>query len=282
MSFSIYTSFFNVCGPQSPFDWEDALLNWHDFLQDSGQIVVAVNKSTDDTLKQVRDFTAAIKRRTPHSRTVFTILDVDVPYTDPEFDGKVKDLALQACTQPHCILLDCDERVLPGALDSWNYFRNKLDLDDRIDAYLIPVIDLFHDVHSYKSVGTKWYLHKNRKHLGRGVVAFARRPDGSIDITKSDTCELINRETKQLAAAAPALMSQMPDFMKVGQLQGGSIPWVYHLGWLDKQKRLKQDALWQPVWQARDGSDVKTAKTIEELNQIRYAAHGLPLWPRYD
>lgn len=272
--FSIYGMMFNV--EKMKFDWRDAIENWDQFLQTNGEIVIAVNKSEDKSLELIKDFTSKIKFKNPYSDTRFKILDVDIPYSDPEFDGKCKDAALKQCTNEYCILLDCDERIVQDNTEAWSYYRNKLAMNENIDAYLIPSIDLHKDYKNYSKIGFKFYLHRNKPNIGRGVVKWAYREDGSIDIKKSDTTELKYRDSGELVKCQYTIMPELPDFIKVGQLQSGNSPFVYHLSTLDIEQRMRQNAFWEPVWQNRDKSEVKTQKTIEELKKMSYFSHNLP------
>lgn len=274
--FSIYTSFFNV--QAGGFDWRATLLNWLEFLHDTGQISIAINTSTDDSPKLVRDWFAQWKLEHPMNRTAVEITETSIPYDDPLFDGKIKAAALEKCIQPFCVLLDCDEVLVPAQYGKWMRMAHDLQMDARVDAFLVPVVDLIGDADHYKSIGTKWYLHKNHPYLTRGVVNEARLEDGSLDTSKSDTCELISRETGALVRAS-AIMAPLPQWMTVAQLESGEIPFVYHLGWLNKAQRIKQSAFWRDVWTARRGGrDPEPEMTLEKLAEIPRFKHKLPRW----
>jgi len=260
------------------FDWEGALTNWLTFLGGTGQLSIVVNTSDDGSAKLVRAFLARFHEENLSNRTEIKVVDGEIPYTDPAFDGKLKALALAGCTQPYAILLDCDERLVPDSRKHWTKLAHELEKNRRFDALFIPVIDVFHSPGHYKSVGSKWYLHRVSPNITRGVFNGGLREDGTIDVTKSDTCELIYADSRQLVSAAPILMGGLPPHMMVAQMEGGETPFVYHLGWLDKEQRLRQSAFWQPVWSARDGKEVKTESTLEELEKIQYYRHNLPGW----
>lgn len=277
--FSIYSSFFNV--EKMKFDWRDAIKNWLEFLNNSGELSIAVNTSEDKTFELVGEFIKKIKQENHRNLTKIVLTEASIPYDDPEFDGKLKALALSKCTEPFCILLDCDERIIPSMRTTWKQVAKLLENNGNIDALFIPVIDLFGDEKHYKSefhLGSKWYLHKNRPELTRGVVNFAYRDDGSIDTSKSDTCELIYKDGNVLVRAHPILMPGVPHFLVVGQMQGGEVPFVYHLGWLDKEQRLRQSQFWQPVWKNRNKADIKPEMTLLEMENVRKYTHGLPSW----
>ncbi len=272
--FSIHSSWFNVVSMS--FAWKEALHNWLSFLDGTGQIVIALNTSTDDTRRQVREWVATFQKEHPWNHTRIDLLDTEVPYTDPEFDGKIKAAALAGCIEPYCILLDCDERLVPGTRRHWKTLASQF--NHRIDAFLVPVVDLIGDEQHYKSIGSKWYLHKNRPELTRGVVKWAYREDGSIDTSKSDTCELIYKDTRELVRHEHATMP-LPHYLLAGQL-GGDTPFVYHLGYLDQQQRLKQTSFWKPVWALRAGDDpaAQPDTTLSDLEKLQRFPHQLPTW----
>ncbi len=275
---SIYTAFYNV--NVMKFDWKATLQNWLEFLHPGDQISIAINTSTDDSSKAVRDWAAQWKNENPLSRVSIDIVDTEIPYENPLFDGLIKAAALEKCTQPFAILLDCDEVVVPDQYSKWAQLAQDLERKSSYDAFLIPVIDLIGDREHYKSVGSKFYLHKNLPHITRGVVRAADREDGSIDTSVSDSTELIYRESRQLVKSG-AIMAPLPAFMMLSQLESGEIPMVYHLGWLNTEQRLRQSAFWRPVWDARRGGrDPEPEMTLEKLLAIPRFRHRLPYWSK--
>jgi hypothetical protein len=276
MTFSIYTSAFNLL--KMGFDWKPVLDNWVQFLNGRGEISIAVNTSEDGTFEALNEYARA--SLVTHSAMSWKIVKTEIPYTDPWFDGKIKNAALRNCTSRFAILLDLDEVIPLWSRDAWQSAVGLLEQNGfRFDALLIPSIDLFHDEHHMKGgIGGKWYLHFNRPNLGRGPVGFARREDGTIDITKSDTTELIDIHTNELARYGATLDPRFSDVLKLNLIQTGTAPVVYHLGWLNKEQRLRQSAFWAPVWNAREGKDVEQAKTADELAGIEYRPHGLRHW----
>lgn len=270
MKLSIYSSWFNV--EKMRFAWRETLSNWVEFLQNYGEIVIAVNKSEDNSSDLIRSYVAQL---TNTSRVEILVIDIDIPYTNPEFDGMGKAAALDACTGDYCILLDCDERLPRGQKKAWQEAATTLQQNAYLDALMIPVVDLIGDERHYKSIGTKWYLHVNSKLLTRGVFSGGYRPDGTIDVTKSDTCELIYKESKELARAA-GLLAPLPHYLLAGYLESGQTPYVLHYGWLDKEQRLRQSEFWRPVWANRNGTEVQTESTLAELDKIPKFRHNLP------
>jgi len=276
---SIYSSFFNV--EKMSFPWRETLKNWLTFLDGRGEIAIAANTSMDNTPELVENFFKKFKEDNFNNGTVTKVVRTEISYEDPAFDGKIKAAALAACSQPFCTLLDCDERLVPQQRGQWFKLTRELEKNLSIDAIMVPVVDAFQDESHYmcggQSLVQKWYLHRNSPNITRGVVRWAYRENGSIDIKKSDSCELIYKDSGELVRAA-GLLAPLPHFMQVSALSSGEVPFVWHLGYLDKQQRIKQDEFWQPVWQNRDKSDVKTAKKIDELEKIQYYPHRLLSW----
>lgn len=279
---SIYSAWYSV--DQMGFKWREALDNWLHFLRDSGEVVIAVNTSTDGTYEKVTEYLKSRHPDYPRVRTV--VVQCDIPYTNSAFDGMIKAFALSHCTQPYCVLLDCDELMVPSLRKHWHALGVELEKQAqiepgrRIDAFLVPTVDLFHDEKHYKSgdqLGAKWYIHRNDPNITRGVVKWAYREDGSFDISKSDSCELIYKDTDDLVRASTIIVA-LPHYIQMMHLSNGEVPFVVHTGWLDKQQRLKQSEFWAPVWRARDNSDKVQPTTLAELEKVQYYRHSLPSW----
>ncbi len=277
MSLSICTSIYNA--QRMGFAWKDAFANWLQFLAGEGQLVIAINTSDDDTPAAVRAWVKQWQEEHASSTTVIDVIDIAIPYTDAAFDGKGKAAATAAAKQPFVILLDLDERLIPSQRKQWLALARELERSPA-EALFIPVVDLIGDPERYKSCGQKWYLHKNLPHLTRGVVKGAMHENGTTwDTSKSDSCELINRDTGELAPTASIMAPGLPPFMVVAQLESGAVPFVYHLGWLDAEQRLRQSAFWKDVWDARAGTPGKEpAMTLEKLEAIPRYQHNLPTW----
>jgi hypothetical protein len=273
---AIYSAFYNV--ERMGFSWRESLANWLDFQHGQGQICIAVNTSDDNSGPIVREWVAKWQTEHPDSATRVDIIDTAIPYSDPTFDGQIKAAALAACTEPFATLLDCDELLYPQQRRHWLALTREMERDMRVDALLIPVVDLFQDEQHYRSIGSKFYLHRNRPDITRGVVRQARRPDGSIDTSISDTTEAIYRETGELLRATSIVMP-LPHYLLIGHLESGEIPMVLHTGWLSHEQRLRQSAFWKDVWTARRGGrDPEPETTLATLEAIPRYRHNLPNW----
>ena len=270
---SVYTATYNLS--LIGFDWKSTLTNWTAFLQGHSQIVIAVNTSTDSTYEDICSFICELKKD-QRNQTDYQVVKTDIPLSNPLFDGLIKNEALKRCTGEFATLLDIDEVVPLTTRQAWEGAMEFLSRST-YDALLIPSIDLFHDEKSFKSLNSKWYIHKNRPHIIRGRVGFAAREDGSTDISRSDTCEAIYANG-DLVRHTSLLDPRFPDDLKLQYMAQGGIPYVFHTGWIHREQRLKQSAFWAPVWRARDNSDKVKELTPEEFDAIEYKPHGLPDW----
>ena len=158
---SIYSSGYNL--KSMGFSWKDTLTLWLKFLRNNGEIVVAANTSTDETPKLLREFFDRYREENPWCNTKTVVVDAAIPYEDPEFDGKLKALALSQCSQPYAVLLDMDEVIPIWQTKLWFGMVRELENRRNIDGLLIPVVDLIGDEQHFKGpLGGKWYLHRNR------------------------------------------------------------------------------------------------------------------------
>lgn len=274
MKFTIHTSIFNII--KNSYNIERSIENWTEFLSlipEFHELILVVNTSEDGTLQYVREL--AIKYR--KYNVTIEVLETDIPYTNPAFDGMIKNHGFQAATGDYNILVDADETIPLYSAKSWIQAANRLK-DSDFDALLIPSIDLFGDFEHATAVGQKWYLAKNRSYLHRGVFAGAIKPNGKIEITRSDTTELILADGN-LAKSANIFDPRMTYQQKLEQLKTNQFPFVFHLGALDLDQRIKQNAYWLPVWEARAGEKVNNIKiNKDQLKDQTVFEHGLKHW----
>lgn len=258
---SIYTSAFNI--ESGLFDWQYSLDRFSEFAE---QVVVGTTAlSNDNSCNLLRDYAK--------TKSNVKIVVTDFSLDDLAFDGKIKNAALKSCDQPFCMLLDLDEMPRLKDKPAWVNFASYLGMTD-YDAFLIPVIDLYNTDREYKSIGMKWYLHKNAPDLNRGIVDFAWTDDKKlhINISQSDTCELI-KDDGRLCNSIPLL-----DKLSLPAINDLGIK-IFHTGWISKEKRLLVNGFWSSVWSNRAGYKVNNIiDTTEELNDIPYYPHKLKLW----
>lgn len=275
--FSIYSSLFNI--NKMSFKWRDTLDNWIDFCQDGDEIVLAVNDSSDDTVESLMDFCGELPLKTNHKRIDVRILETHFSYGDPLFDGKIKNAALKKCREPFLIALDLDEVLPLYNRPQWVEAALKLNQTNAFDAFLIPVVNLWGSEKQAENISCKWYLHRNSPNLGRGSVNFAKNDDGTIDIEKSDTCELINESDSSLAPFRAVMDFSSPDFIKMDALESNAVPFAFHIGGVNLSQRAKQNVFWKPIWENRAGHAVGNILLDEaSLRNKKTFDHCLPHW----
>lgn len=231
---SVYTTAFNVVKGQ--FDVESALNNFS-LLGD--EIVIGTLNNSDETMDVLKSFS---------DRFPIKIVETGLSTDTFAVDGKLKEAALQKCSGDFFIQLDMDERA--GNLDAWNSFisdENRLNsYFQGADSIMLPVVNLYRDIKSYKDIGRKWYVHK--KGLHRGIVNFAKLEDGRFDKTKSDGCELISNKGELVKTLMVA------QFKFIEEYDEANIPFVVHLGYLDIARRVKLNKdFWDKTWVSYDG-----------------------------
>jgi hypothetical protein len=251
---SVYTSLYNI--QAGLFDWRPALLRFREF---ASEVVVATTKNNDDSYKELQPFC---------DKHDIKLVVTDKSLNDYDFDGFLKNAALQECSQDFCILLDADEIIPQSTKRLWLNYCHFLK-NSNFDVFAIASVNLCGSEEEYKDIGFKFYLHKNNIGLQRGIVNFAKKENGKIDITKSDTTEIVNSEGN---LPRIAYLSK-----ELNQLQSGEIPYVLHYWGVNKEQRIKQSQFWEPVWQNRAGEDVKTTVSADDINNIKVYKHGLKL-----
>lgn len=250
---SIYTSCFNI-EKNNFHHWKYTIPKWLEFINSDDEIVIAVNRSDDDTLKLIRQFPVKIIR-------------TEFDYNDYAFDGKIKNAALQECENHLCVGLDLDE-VPSKNRDRWVVFGNGL-LHSSLDFILIPVVDLCKSEKTAKGIGCKWYIHK--RGLYRGVWNGAKLANGKIDIDKSDTCELIDKNGNLVRGGRVCSLNSQ-------SIKNIDSPYVIHYGWLNWEDRQNQNEFWKPVWENRKGGEVLNITQDKDIyDSIEVFEHGLEI-----
>lgn len=256
MKVSVYTSLFNY-SPEK-FDLLGAFKNWSRYCN---EIVIATFED------QVKDISAIVESemcgflKIPNFKVVYC---PDTSLDDSLFDGKLKNAALQACSNELVIQQDLDER-LSGNIDYWEQLGRMLLNYNYPVTCSIPVIDLYKDYDHYKAVGSKFYFHK-KTGIRRGVVNYAKRGN-HIEVSLSDSCEpLIEGDCLAPYFAYHRFLENFDT----------KFPLIVHLGYLDLNKRVENNKFWKKVWCDRAGREVEVATTLEKLEQENEAKpHGL-------
>lgn len=261
MKASVYTSLFNY-SPEK-FDLAGAFDNWGKY---ANEIVIATFPDQKEELKEIifQSYYGGYYHFSEENtkKPVIKIYSCDTSLEDPLFDGKLKNESLQNCSNEVVIQMDMDERI-GGKANEWEYCANILLKQETPVACMIPVIDLYKDYSHYKSVGQKWYLHLKEKTY-RGPVDFAIRQDGTLDTESSDSCELIDKYGnlvpyfRNITFLAP---------LKLGEHFNINACHIIHEGYLDLNKRVENNKFWAKIWTARNGSEVKVAESISELEK---------------
>lgn len=262
--FSIYTSLYHI--EKHSFPWRESLENFVKFAGEDGEVVIAINKSEDNTLEIIKKFAA----ENPNVK----IVETDYLYSNIEMDGLIKNAALQATTKPLKIQMDADEAFPLFLKDRWVEYGEEL-LKSPIQCLMIPSIDLFGSKDKIKAnsqIGLKFRMHKGG--LKRGVWKEARRGD-KIDTSKSDTCEILlpNGDLPFCQSIVspillnPVFSSQLKDYL-----------WTWHYGYLSLEHRINiNNKLWNEHWSLRSGRKENVATSIEELKDEPTIFHNLQL-----
>jgi hypothetical protein len=253
---SIYSSAFNLV--KNKFDYEPSITNFCNFAD---EVVIAVNTSEDDTFDQLTKYSLAY--------TNLKIISCDYSYSDPLLDGKIKNHALQNTTQEIKISLDMDEYIPYWQKSMWFKLSAEL-LNDSVSCYMIPSINLYKDMNHYSSISSKWYLHKSG--LYRGAVNFAKKQDGTIDTSKSDSCELLDINNNLVASRS--IQASIED------LRSRFYPFVVHTGYANLHNRIiRNNNFWQKHWLTESGGVLpphKVHSSLDEFNEPHYE-HGLSI-----
>jgi len=264
MKISIYTSLFNI-NPYFP-DYQEFVMNC---LTLCDELIISTIKDECDSYSILIE----LSKNNPKIKVILTNLQ---RFT-PSFDGDLKNAALQACTGDIMIQLDADERLSTHNLDKWREICQVL-LSRPENALWVPVINLFGDNLHFTNVSKKWYCHKPG--LKRGVVNFAKRPDGTHDTEKSDSCELLDQQGNLVSAAAYVPFGHINNTTEMAQfLKDNNCPFIWHLGHVDKTRRVQLNwGFWHKQWSAENGQDVKIPMSEEEIGEKEVFEHNLPLW----
>ena len=265
---SIYSSAFNLI--KNNFNYKDALNNFSHF---ANEVVVAVNTSEDDTLIALKDYA--------NERKNIRIIETDFSYEDPLLDGKIKNAALQATSEEFKINLDLDERIPIRHRSKWETLAYQLRFAS-FDSYLVPSLNLWGNLMSMRwddemNLNFKWYLHKGG--LTRGAVDFAKLPDGKVDTSKSDTCELIYEDGALVKAAhitKDSCKNSMQEYLNFIENEG---IFVFHLGYADFSDRaLRNKNFWKKHWEIESGKENDIPTDKKDIPHHPTYLHNLRMW----
>lgn len=246
--FSIYHSAFNLI-KHGFIGWEKSVQNSCKFAD---EVVIAVNTSTDNTKqsieKALKDFSN------------WKILETDFSYQDPWLDGKIKNEALQACTQDFKIQLDLDEYIPIWQKPLWQNLAMQIALSTAQCASVASV-NLYKDWNHIASITNKQYFHKGQAYRAPSIAA--RKPDGTINTKMSDGCDLVNSSGNFISTVATTNDQK--------QLELGGAPFVVHFGYVDLDSRLKRNhEFWHEHWYVEGGGQDPAHKIHMNHNDFEY------------
>lgn len=249
------------------FDTEKTVANFCAFFD---QVYCATVPSDDDT----REVLADLEKRYSN----FHVIDSNIKIEgNPLFDGQLKTLAMNNCKNKLRCIVDYDEMMPLSNREKWDKYCEILLNNQEIDGFMIASLDLYGDelkIRSDISVGQKFRLHKDTVYQ-RGVPNFARRGDGLINTSRSDTTDPIS-ESGELCKFAAITPQMLLNPMFVDQLV--DFPYTLHYGSVDLERRVKIGReFWNDRWQERSGHKENIATSINQLDFYQTCFHNLPL-----
>lgn len=252
--YSLYSSGWNLI--DNLFDYEFHINNFCEFIGDSGGVTICCNTSSDNSLETLQNLTKKYSN--------LKIIESDFSYENPDLDGLVKNASLQSTTNPIKISADMDEAFELNQKVLFDELAESL-LKTNYQSIMIPTINLLKDKKHYKDLGQKWRIHKSG--LFRGTVNFAKNPDGTHKTNLSDSCELISN-TGDLVSSAYLLDPSLPDEQKLEKIKKENIPFVWHYGLLDLEKKAARNRnFWSKMWSVEAGHEVKVELSAEEFEK---------------
>ena len=184
--------------------------------------------------------------------------------------------------------MDFDELVPVWQKYNWESFARILSFSN-FDAYLVPILNLWGSYETIRwdnefNYTDKWALHKNIKgKIKRGPVKFAIREDGTIDVDKSDTKELIydNGELVKYSSIINNRNGNLAQYI----FECTNKIFIYHIGYANFEKRINLNKnFWYDQLKLRSGNrqeaSIKkyTPTETTELFNKKLIKHNVPLW----
>lgn len=261
---SVYTTAFNI--EKNKFDINSCLKN---FLELANEVCIATIPDNEDNTSNI------LKDIADNNQKVKIITNNNINSNTFAKDGKLKNIALQACSNNICVQLDSDERI--SDVNVWKLFienNKKIILSGY--AFMIPVINLYKDKYHYRDIGTKWYIHR-KEGMQRGIVNFAKLENGKFDKNKSDGCELIDSNGNLPQSINILYHTNFEAKSPIEILKTSKIPFVIHYGYEDLNRRASINKnFWQKEWSGYSDIEVKLC-TEESDFKDDYFKHGLDI-----
>lgn len=248
------------------FDIEGAVDNFCSFFD---ELVLATINSEDDTRERLNK----LEKKYVNFRVIESDLDIS---KSNDWDGKLKTIAMNHCSHPIRVIVDCDERIPVGQRPLWDKYAEML-VNSEVDGLLIPVIDLFKSELTIKAnspIGQKFRMHKTSI-VERGVLREADYGNGFFDTSKTDSTDP-KRADGSLGNFA-SIVNQI-DLMPMFASNLVNYPYVLHYGTVDTARRAKLgEQFWKREWEKRSNrpENVITDKNLLDAELV--IAHNLPI-----
>jgi hypothetical protein len=260
---SLYTTAFNL--GSFVYSLDEAISNWLYYVDEV--VIATIPKDYKELLKKIETLDSFCR-----NKIKIISEDIKIP-EDIYWDGKIKNIALQNCSNNIVIQVDLDER-LSGSKDGYIQVAQHLQSHDFACSAMLPTVNLYKDLDHFKDTGYKWYMHKKEGSF-RGPVNFAVKEDGCFDPEKSDTCELVDSQGNLIPCICKTELTL-------------NDPKIIHLGFLDLQKRADLNkGFWRDIWSERKSlsqqTHIEATDVVTNISDFEETAqkHNLPqpLWP---
>jgi hypothetical protein len=255
--FSIYHSAFNLI--------KHGFVGWQQSVQNSCQfadeVIIAVNTSVDGTKEAIEE--------TLKDFSNWKIIETNFSYQDPWLDGKIKNEALQVCTQDFKIQLDLDEYIPLWQKPIWENMAMQLQFHP-CQCAAVASVNLYKDWDHLASITNKQYFHRGQAY--RAPCIASRKQDGTINTKMSDGCDLVDSQGSFISTIGT------PSDQSI--LEQQVAPFVVHFGYVDLDSRLKRNhEFWHEHWHVEGGGQEPAHKIHmkhEDFDQ-QYIKHNLKL-----
>lgn len=259
MGTSIYSTAYNIL--QNSFSrWQESVLN---SVQFADEVIIAVNTSDDDTDSAIRDTLWEYKN--------WKIVPANFSKLDPFWDGRMKNLALQHCTQEFKIIKDLDEEIPLWQKPLWENKLFQLKFSGA-KVMAVPSVDIYKTLDGYKSISYKTYGSIGQ--LWRGPAANALKQGYFINTKFSDGTELIDENFQM----APAVLSGPKE---LADLESGNHIFVAHYGYLNINERIERNnRFWGAHWLAESNGTLPAHQLHTDestFSHYEYKKHNLRL-----
>jgi len=220
------------------------------------RVTIVVNESQDGTKEAIQDALKDFRN--------WQIIDASLSTNDRWFDGKLKQIGLENCKEEFKLQLDADEMPI-GPREMWDNYLFQFKFSSE-KCLAVASVNFFKDFSHYYSITHKQYISKGSDCF-RGPVISARNPDGSIDTTKSDGCDLILADGQ----FAPTAFTST-DLSLVENLE---VPAIGHFGYVNLASRIERNQkFWKEHWYVESNGKAPAHKI--HLKEDDFDQHYIP------